>query len=605
MEGHDHFGWVGQIIDAKYRVDRAVDEGSFGVVYQAHHLKFDEKVALKCLKLPQGLRGQVLDEFSRRFVAEGRFLHRLSRSNTNIVQALDVGAELAAGGEWVPYLVLEWLEGVSLADDLERRARDGQGGRGLEGALALLEPAALALGTAHEQRVAHCDVKPANLFLTSVGGRPTLKVLDFGIAKFADEQFGHELATGEGGETICAFSPFYAAPEQFDRDHGPTSPATDVFALALVLVEVASGRSALEGQSIAELFHASSDRARRPSLRARGVSCSEAADEVVRRALSVRPGDRFASASDFWRALTEAAGVRPAAPLEAAPSSPALVRAAPLGPERATPADASGAFRADGEAAASTGEHPASIEPPAPEPAPARAKNAKPPRPARSTLGPFVAMASGAALSFVALHRGLVFGAEPTPPLASRLDASMAPDVGARLLARLGTFTPASTGAAPTSADALAKAAGNDAGATTGAAAGAPPALTTPVARAEGDGDFTLRPLGAVGSLDAAKAARECAKAGMALCTDAQWQLACEGGAPLGAAEAWVSSADTRGPAVRGGAGACAGRRLALAAETLPAQGQTCCAPALEGERRASASPPSPAALSAPRSASR
>jgi eukaryotic-like serine/threonine-protein kinase len=578
MAKQDTFGWEGRIIDGKYRVDRAVDEGTFGVVYQAHHLKFDEKVALKCLKLPKGLQGPLLEEFSRRFLAEGRVLHRLSRTNVNIVQALDVGAELAPGGAWVPYLVLEWLEGISLAEDLERRASEG--GRGLEDAMALLAPAALALAAAHEQRISHCDVKPANLFLTEVAGRPTLKVLDFGIAKFADEQASRELDEATG-EALCAFSPFYAAPEQFDRDLGPTGPWTDVFSLALVLVEVASGRAALEGQSLAQLFRAASDEENRPTLRARGVDCSEAVDEVVRRAISPRPEARFATALDFWQALTQAAGLSTSRSLEATPPSPSLRRLV-AEPEPVISVSGDNASEPPG-AAAATGEHPASdgsTTPSESTPRPAR------PRRRGERVGHFVALASGAALALAATYRGPLpnLHAATAPslnglsPLASHLDTSAVDDLGSRALSGLDRALPNDTPSALTAGL-------HPAGASP---ATSPPNKTPPPAETEGAGDFTLRELGREALLDSTGAARACAKAGMALCTEAQWQLACSIRSPESTPdESWLVSSDpAEGAVVRGGPTGCGARQARPASGALRTAGQVCCAPALVSDLR-------------------
>ncbi len=302
----DRFAWVGRTIGEKYRVDGVVDEGALGVVYRAHHLGFDETVALKCLRVPPRLSDAARDALCERFAAEGRFLHRLSRSNAGIVRALDAGVEITPEGARVPYLVLEWLDGVSLADDLELRARSGVGGRSLEAAITLLEPAVLALAAAHEQLVAHCDVKPANLFLVTMAGHPTIKVLDFGIARVFAEGDPPETDRPEGPDAIQEFSAPYAAPEQFLRGHGSVGPRTDVFALALVLVEVVSGQRALKGDDLTELLRASADSLRRPTLRARGVPCSAEVDDVVRQALAVDPAARFANALDFWHAFLDA-----------------------------------------------------------------------------------------------------------------------------------------------------------------------------------------------------------------------------------------------------------------------------------------------------------
>src|SRR5690606_31702333 len=106
----------------------------------------------------------------------------LSKATSGIVQALDVGAFTTDAGVWVPFLILEWLDGQTLGDYLRARRRDGKAGMALTDAMDLLEPAARALGVAHAHHVAHRDIKPANLFLTNnITGSPTLKVLDFGI----------------------------------------------------------------------------------------------------------------------------------------------------------------------------------------------------------------------------------------------------------------------------------------------------------------------------------------------------------------------------------------------------------------------------------------
>ncbi|WP_233561336.1 protein kinase domain-containing protein, partial [Sorangium cellulosum] len=187
MAPSDPFGWVGATIGGKYRLDAVVGEGGFGVVYRGHHLGLDEPVAVKCLKLLNNLAPAERESFQRMLLNEGRLLHRLSRANAGIVQALDAGAAVSPSGEWTPYLVLEWLEGAPLDRDIaERRAR-GEAARPLAEAVALLAPAAHALEAAHAQGVAHRDVKPANLFLAEIGGRPTMKVLDFGIAKVLSE----------------------------------------------------------------------------------------------------------------------------------------------------------------------------------------------------------------------------------------------------------------------------------------------------------------------------------------------------------------------------------------------------------------------------------
>ena len=170
----DPFGWAGATIEGKYRVDEVVGEGGFGVVYRGHHLGFDEPVAIKVLKVPATFQGAEREAFLKTFLAEGKLLHRLSRGPAGIVQALDVGAAVAPNGAWTPYLILEWLNGITLERDLLDRRKRGEAPRSVGEAIALLEPAARALAAAHAQGIAHRDVKPANLFLAQIADKVTL-----------------------------------------------------------------------------------------------------------------------------------------------------------------------------------------------------------------------------------------------------------------------------------------------------------------------------------------------------------------------------------------------------------------------------------------------
>ncbi|WP_437708652.1 bifunctional serine/threonine-protein kinase/formylglycine-generating enzyme family protein [Sorangium sp. So ce448] len=341
MAPSDPFGWVGATIGGKYRLDAVVGEGGFGVVYRGQHLGFDEPVAVKCLKLLGSLAPAERASFQRMLLDEGRLLHRLSRASAGIVQALDTGAAVSPSGEWTPYLVLEWLHGVPLDREIaERRAR-GEAARPLAEAVALLAPAAYALDVAHAQGVAHRDVKPANLFLAEIGGRRTLKVLDFGIAKVLGELSSMTQAMAETGSALRAFTVHYGAPEQFHHRFGATGPWTDVFALALVLIEVASGNRALLGSDVTQLYIAATDPAFRPSLGGAGVSAPDAVEAVVRRALAIDPRERYRTAGELWGALEAAMATAAPAGAPPEPSLTTMRGLATSAPPQAAPQPAS------------------------------------------------------------------------------------------------------------------------------------------------------------------------------------------------------------------------------------------------------------------------
>ena len=167
----------------------------------------------------------------------------------------------------------------------------------------MLTPAASALAVAHQHHVAHLDVKPANLFIATDEGETTVKVLDFGIAKAFTSRTITRAFTRDGGSEVTAFTPDYAAPEQFNKMHGVTGPHTDVFALALVLIELASGKKALDGDTPLQLYVAAANDRVRPSLAAHGVDAPPEIESALRTALAVDPRERFPDVGAMWRAM--------------------------------------------------------------------------------------------------------------------------------------------------------------------------------------------------------------------------------------------------------------------------------------------------------------
>jgi serine/threonine protein kinase len=307
IETEDPFDLCGVTIEDKYRVVSVVGAGGFGVVYRGVHAGFGEPIAVKCLKIPAELSKRDREDLLAKLQDEGRVLHRLSKLSSSIVQALDVGAMIAPNGKWIPYLILEWLEGETLASHIASRRASGRGTFSLAEALELIEPAARALEVAHRQKVAHRDVKPENLYLAEVAGVRTLKVLDFGIAKVLTTATAFTAAPAATQKQGTAFTPSYGAPEQFNKKRGATGPWTDVFALALIIVELVSGERALSGDDATQLYIASADPASRPTLRYQGVETSDAIEDVLCRALAVDPNDRYQDAGVFWDALRAAA----------------------------------------------------------------------------------------------------------------------------------------------------------------------------------------------------------------------------------------------------------------------------------------------------------
>jgi serine/threonine-protein kinase len=315
----DPFGWVGAVLDGSYLVGDVVEDGGVEVVHSGTCLETDERVAIKFLNVDGAIPLAGRERFLSQFIGEGRLLSRLAEMTSGVVHAIDVGAATAPGGMWTPYLVLEWLTGTTLKEDLAARAASGLGGRTLREAIDLLGSAARAIEVAHEHGLVHRDIHPGNLVITEAEGRRTLKVLDFGVAKIMRDV---RARTTEGPTMPPrqAFWPMYGAPEQFEQRYGATGPWTDVFALALVLVEIVTGRRALEGDETGSLYRQVTDEARRPTLRTFGVGTSDEVEGTLQQALAVEPRHRHRSAGDFWEAIVTASLAEPTVPMEVVPA---------------------------------------------------------------------------------------------------------------------------------------------------------------------------------------------------------------------------------------------------------------------------------------------
>jgi serine/threonine protein kinase len=163
---------IGEILDAKYRIDKQLGAGGMGNVYLATHLGTTRVVAVKVIAPRWAAEPQFLARFQREAQACGRLRH------PNIVNVTDFGIAKAAGGD-MPYLVMEFLDGQTLSDFQKSNPQVA-----LPLIADLLDQIGLALAEAHGHGIVHRDLKPDNIWLEPNGrGGYTVKVLDFGVAK--------------------------------------------------------------------------------------------------------------------------------------------------------------------------------------------------------------------------------------------------------------------------------------------------------------------------------------------------------------------------------------------------------------------------------------
>ena len=163
---------IGEILDAKYRIDKQLGAGGMGNVYLATHLWTTRVVAVKVIAPRWAAEPQFIARFQREAQACGRLRH------PNIVNVTDFGIARAAGGD-MPYLVMEFLDGLTLSDFQKTNPQ-----MSLPLIADLLDQVGLALTEAHGHGIVHRDLKPDNIWLEPNGrGGYTVKVLDFGVAK--------------------------------------------------------------------------------------------------------------------------------------------------------------------------------------------------------------------------------------------------------------------------------------------------------------------------------------------------------------------------------------------------------------------------------------
>lgn len=263
-----------------YEIVALLGEGGMGEVYRATDTRLDRPVVIKILRAHLSSQPDSRERFER----EARAISALN--HPNICQLYDVGT-----WDGNSYLVLEFLEGETLADRLRKGALPF--GQTLRYGMELAD----ALDTAHRRGIVHRDLKPGNIFLTSHG---ECKILDFGLAKL-DEETSPEMTTivrstaltspGSTVGTLAYMSPEQARGESLDA-------RTDLFSFGAVFYEMATGKMAFRGKTSALICKAILDETP-PPLSQANLELPQRLDEIVLKALEKDRGLRYQSAAEI------------------------------------------------------------------------------------------------------------------------------------------------------------------------------------------------------------------------------------------------------------------------------------------------------------------
>ncbi len=272
----------GRVLERRYRIDREIGRGEFGVVYLADDLDGGRRVAVKVL-LPWAKRNEQL---RHRLKREAKLAGMLKSEHAVRIH------ELLETDEQDLAIVMEFLDGESLTE-LIARERKLDPERVTRIAAQVLD----ALSEAHGLGVIHRDIKPGNIFiLRGPGGEDRVKVLDFGIAKQGASGMSDTAKLTQQGGTVG--TPVYMSPEQCRGED--LTPTSDLYSLGVVLYELLTGRVPFDDENPVRVLMMHNDDPPPPMP---APLASERVGLAVMRALNKSPRDRFANSQAFLAAL--------------------------------------------------------------------------------------------------------------------------------------------------------------------------------------------------------------------------------------------------------------------------------------------------------------
>ncbi|PZM79312.1 MAG: hypothetical protein DKT66_22825 [Candidatus Melainabacteria bacterium] len=263
---------IGQTIAGRFEVISKLGEGGMSVVYKARHLMLDRIVAIKLIK-----PGVMQAKAAMRFQQEAKTATSLNHNNIATVREFGYDENGA-------YLVMDFVDGIPLSDAIKQAGTFGE-----ERTKKIISQICAGLKHAHEAGVVHRDLKPANIILAQINGEEIPKIVDFGIAKFVDEENQANLTqTGEVFGT-----PHYMSPEQCLGKHADAR--SDIYSLGCVAFECLTGKPPFVADSALEVLmkHSNLEFVKPAKHPARTLM------SAIQGCLEKDPNDRWQSAEDL------------------------------------------------------------------------------------------------------------------------------------------------------------------------------------------------------------------------------------------------------------------------------------------------------------------
>ena len=268
----------GALLAGRYEIRGVIGRGGMGVVYRAHDRELVEEVAIKTIRRDLLSGDPVLAE---QLKSEIRLARRIS--HRNVVRTHDLGES-----DGIAFVTMEYVQGLTVRELLDTRGR-----LSVASALALALQFTEALAVAHAAGVIHRDVKPENALLDGEG---VLKVMDFGIARFA------AMSSARTQSGLIVGTPAYMSPEQLVGEE--VDARADLYALGVVLYECLTGQAPFEATSVVSLIAKVLSTEPVP-VAARNADVPPAVSALVMRLLTKEPSGRPGSAAELFELLAE------------------------------------------------------------------------------------------------------------------------------------------------------------------------------------------------------------------------------------------------------------------------------------------------------------